>query len=468
MQLPGWITSFALACCLHGLAETEPQLLGPLEYHAAPQKLPAGAVVAEWPRFLGPNNDATSQETKLLATWPEEGLKVVWELACGDGYACPVIAGGRLVYFHRLDGKEIVECLDPETGGRFWEFSHAVEYKDRYGFSPGPRASAVIDDGRVYTAGVTAQLHCLDLMTGKLLWKRDLMKDFGVPQYFFGYGTTPVVWNDRLVVNVGGRGKNGEPGVCVAAFDKTSGKTLWEVQDAWGASYASPVVGTIRGKDCALVLAAGESKPSHGGLLTIDVRTGKLYDRFSWRARKYESVIASSPLVIDAKRVFISECYEKGGVMLEFDPKLKSKAVWQQREFGMHWMMPLVIGEHLYGFAGRNVPDVEFKCASLATGELAWTDEMRWQKDGRVEGLFRGSLLRAGGRVFALGEDGALAELELSPRGVRVKQRTRLFTAREAWTLPALHRGLLYVRQNSRDAGSGKGPRVICYDLRGR
>ncbi len=71
MQLPGWITSLALACCLHGLAETEPETLGRLDYHAAPQKLPAGAVVAEWPRFLGPNNDASSPETKLLATWPE-------------------------------------------------------------------------------------------------------------------------------------------------------------------------------------------------------------------------------------------------------------------------------------------------------------------------------------------------------------------------------------------------------------
>ena len=134
----------------------------------------------------------------------------------------------------------------------------------------------------------------------------------------------------------------------------------------------------------------------------------------------------------------------------------------------MHWMMPLVIGDHLYGFAGRNTPDVEFKCAKLATGEIVWHDEMRWMKDGRVEGLFRGSLLQADGRVLALGEDGALAELGLGPEGVVTKQRIRLFTAREAWTLPALSKGLLYVCQNSRDVLTGKGPRLICYDLRGR
>ncbi len=80
--------------------------------------------------------------------------------------------------------------------------------------------------------------------------------------------------------------------------------------------------------------------------------------------------------------------------------------------------------------------------------------------------MFRGSLLQADGRVFALGEDGILVEMGLSPAGVVTKQRTRLFTAREAWTLPALSDGLLYVSQNTRDGVSGKGPRLVCYDFR--
>lgn len=456
-----------VAGCLGG-ASAAPEVSGRLTFHGAPKPLPAGAVVEDWPRFLGARDNATSRETPLLERWPAAGLQMVWERECGEGYACPVMAGGRLVYFHRWDGKEVVECLDPENGKQFWQFGYDAVYKDRYGYNLGPRASAVIDDGRVYTVGVTARLHCLDLQSGRVLWERDLMQEFRVPQYFFGFGPTPVVWNDRVVVNVGGRGTATKPGVCVAAFDKKTGKTLWEVNDRWGASYASPVVARIRGKDCALILGGGESKPPHGGLLTIDVRTGQLCDRFPWRASKYESVIASSPLAIDGKRVFISECYEKGGVMLEFGEDMKAKPIWEQREFGMHWMMPLVIDDHLYGFAGRNIPDVEFKGAKLASGEIAWRDEMRWQKDGRVESLFRGSLLQTEGRVFALGEDGIFAELGLRPEGVVTKQRIRLFTAREAWTLPTVHRGLLYVCQNSRDMVTGKGPRVICYDFRGQ
>ena len=290
-----------------------------------------------------------------------------------------------------------------------------------------------------------------------------------MPQYLFGDGPTPVVSGDRLIVNVGGKGGEDGKGVSVAAFEKKTGKVLWEVEDKWGASYASPVVATIQGKVCALVIAAGESRPTHGGLLTIDVESGEVYDRFSWRAKVYESVLASSPLVVDDQLVFISDCYEKGGVLLEFDEDLSSQPLWMQREFGMHFMMPMVKDGHLYGFAGRNPPDTEFKCVNLKNGELTWTKDYRWKKeDGQIEGLFRASILQAGERYFALGEDGILVEVTLSPKGPELVQLPRLFTAREAWTLPTLHKGLLYVVQNTSDGELRKKARMICYDLRGK
>lgn len=449
------------------LAVAEPESFDGLTFHAAPKPLPAGAVTEDWPHFLGPHHNATTKEDKLLEKFPAGGLKVVWEITAGDGYTSPVFAAGKMVYFHRVDGKETVECLDPETGKRYWKHDYPVVYRDRYGFSPGPRASAVIDDGRVYTAGVTAIHTCLDLATGKVLWQRDLRKDFSIPQYFFGFGPTPFLWKDRLIVNAGGKGPDEAAGASVVALDKLTGRTLWEHEDAWGASYASPLVTQLHGKDVALVVAAGESRPAHGGLLVLDPMTGRLFDRFPWRADIYESVLAATPLVVGDNRVLLSDCYEKGGVLLEFDASLKAKPVWTERWFGMHWMVPLLVDGHLYGFAGRNPPDTQFKCADLATGEIQWENDMQWRQDNRVHGFFRASLLQARKRVFCLGEDGAFAELELSPEGPVIKQRVRLFTAREAWVLPALHRGLLYVSQNTPDSADGTKPRLICYDLRG-
>jgi outer membrane protein assembly factor BamB len=435
-----------------------------LTFHHAPKALAKEATTADWPRFLGPADNCTTPESPLLEKFPSTGLPLVFEISRGDSYASPIIADGRLLHFHALEGKETLDCLHPETGQRFWSFDYPITYKDRYGFSTGPRSSPVVDGDRIYLIGVTAMLHCLDLKSGTVIWKRDLMKEFEVPKYFFGYAPNPVVHKDKLILNVGGKAEN-KSGTSVVALDTKTGKTVWEHKDTWGASYASPIITTLHKKPVVLVLAAGESKPAHGGLLVLDPETGKLHFRFPWRADIYESVLASTPSALPGNRVFISDCYKKGGVLLQFDEELQGKPVWIAQEFGMHMMVPQLLDGHLYGFAGRNIPDTEFKCLELATGKVVWQDEMRWKENERVTGLFRGSLLQAGKRTFSLGEDGSFAELSLTPKGPKILQRTRLFSARETWTPPVIHRGLLYIMQNT-DGFDGTKRRLVCYDLR--
>jgi outer membrane protein assembly factor BamB len=436
-----------------------------LTFHAAPKPLPEGAVTQDWPRFLGPNHDATSGETKLLKTFPKDGPKIVWEVEKGEGYTCPAIVGDQLVLFHRIDDEEVIECRHRETGKLQWKVAYPVEYRDRYGYSNGPRASPVIDGNRIYTAGVTAKLRCNDLATGKLIWMRDLMTDYGVRNNFFGYGSTPFVWKDRLIVNIGGTK------ICVAALAKDTGKEIWNLEDEWGASYASPIVKSINGKEVALVFAGGESRPAIGGLLVIDPDKGTRHARFPWRADKYESATASTPIVIGKNRVFISECYALGGALLEFAEDWSFKEVWQERWFGMHWMTPVQKEGYLYGFAGRNEPDVQFKCADAATGEIKWKDDMRWeeQQNGapQIRSVFRGSLLSVDNSHLCLGEHGTLTWMQLTPEAPpKIEGKASLFLAQHTWTLPALSHGLLYIAQNSRDIGNTKKPRLICYDLR--
>ena len=452
-----------------------------LTFHQQAKPLPSGATTEAWPRFLGPHDNATSGETGLNLDWTVDGPPLVWEVSKGPGYSSPSIADGRLFLFHRPDEMETLDCLEPETGKRIWTFSYPVEYTDRYGFSGGPRASPVIDSDRVYTFGVTAVMHCLDAATGKVLWRRDMKGDYDVPQYFFGSGPTPVIWNDYLIQNIGGRDETDGKGVCVVALDKMTGKEAWRVEDEWGASYASPIVANLHGKECLLVLAGGESKPATGGLLCIDPRTGKLHSRFAWRADKYESVNASTPIAIDDKRVFISETYMIGGAMLEFDEKLQPTLVWKSRDCGMHWMTPVVKGGYLYGFAGRNEPDAFLGCFDVNTGKEMWRDTLRWQREFKLEGgasgrrqrnssqtwsFFRGNLLQVQDTFIGLGELGTLARFDLSPDGPGVSHKADILTARETWSLPVLHRGLLYIGQHGRDLVTGAKSRLLCYDLR--
>lgn len=421
-------------------------------YHQAPQPLASSAATSDWPRFLGPTHNASSPETKLLKEWPQDGLRKVWEVEKGKGWACPAISGERLVLFHRAGDREVIDCLHAENGEKLWSFDYAAPYQDRYGASDGPRTSPVIADGRVFTFGVTGQLHCLELATGKQLWKRDLAKELQMELNFFGFGSTPLVHGERLILNVGAKDN-----LCVVALDPASGKQLWEARHEWGASYASPAPATLHGRDCVLVFAGGESRPPAGGLLTIDANTGKVLNATPHRADIAESVNASSPVVV-GNRVFVTESYGAGGQMIEIAPNLSAKSVWKAEKFGAYFMTPVVKDGVIYGFDGQSPRLAELVAHDVASGRELWRDDLG--------GKFgRGSLLVAEGVFLALGESGELLRLELSREGAKVLQRAKLFHAPETWTLPALSRGLLYVCQNDRSA-DGKLARLICYDLR--
>ena len=440
-----------------------------VRFHSKPKPLPPGAVTHEWTSFLGPSHNGISTETKLLQDFPSGGPKLVWEMRKGTGYSSPAISGERLVYFHRTGDREKVECLNSETGAKYWEFTYPTQFEDRYGYNNGPRASPVIDGDRVYTYGAEGKLHSLKLQTGQIFWKRDLAAEFKVPQDFFGTATTPLIEGDLLIVNVGAPG-----GPTVAAFHKLTGKMVWGAGREWGPSYASPVPATIHGRRRIFVFAGGESRPPTGGLLSIDPKNGTVDFEFPWRSRSYESVNASSPVVVN-NQVFISASYKAGGALLNLSADGKFQVGWTSQEIGTHWNNAIHKDGHLYAFDGRNEPDASLVCIELKTGKVIWRVSPEWEETlsfngketKRMLGAYRGSLLEADGRFLLLGELGHLLWVDLSPKGYKELSRTWLFAARETWSLPVLSRGLLYISQHSRDMIRGTPPRLLCYDLRG-
>jgi outer membrane protein assembly factor BamB len=461
------------ACPAFAETKAAPQKNPDATFHAPPKPLPKDAVTHEWASFLGPTHNLVSSETKLLKQFPKDGLAVVWEAKRGSGYSAPAIVGDQLVMFHRAGDEEVVECLHRETGERYWRCAYPSNYQDRYGYNDGPRAAPVIADGLVYTLGAKARLHCIEMATGRVRWQLDLMREFKLSQNFFGCGTTPLVAGDKLIVNIGADG-----GPTVAAFDLKTGKMLWGAGKDWGQSYAAPVPATIHGKQRVLVFAGGESSAPTGGLLCIDPENGKIDFNFPWRGRRRESVNGSSPLVFAGDRVLVSECYGSGGAVVQVAPDLSStRTLWTNETFGTHFMVAMHKGGHLYGIDGHGPQDAFLVCVNADTGQEVWRTQPEWREKvaasggGEREmtlGTFRAWLMPVGDgpEVLCLGEFGHLLWVELTPKGYKQLDRTRLFLAMETWTPPVVSRGLLYICQNSEDRISGKGPRLLCYDLR--
>ncbi len=441
-----------------------------VRFHAAPKPLAPTATVEDWPSFLGTRGEPVSGETGLLNQFGPSGPNLVWELSKGTGYSSPALQGDHLVYMHRMGSEVVVECLQPETGEAYWRFQYATDFEDRYGYNNGPRSSPVIDGDLVYTYGAQGRLHCLRLQTGQVVWRKDIAREFGVPQDFFGTATTPVIDGEALIVNVGAPG-----GPTVVAFDKRSGRMLWGSGDQWGPSYATPVVRDVRGRRRVFVLAGGESSPPAGGLLAIDPADGSLEFRFPWRSRSFESVNASSPLVVN-DTVLVAASYRTGAALLRLKSDKGFEKLWENPDFDLHWTTAVYESGYYYGFSGRNEPDAKLTCLRASDGETVWSEALEWKESVRVQdGMrsiyaspYRGNLLKVDGKFLALGEHGHLLWLDLAPSGPTVRDRARLFLARETWGPPVISRGLLYVSQNSRSIDPPAGPRLLCYDLRGR
>jgi outer membrane protein assembly factor BamB len=172
--------------------------------------------------------------------------------------------------------------------------------------------------------------------------------------------------------------------------------------------------------------------------------------------------------------VFVSASYKAGGAMLELSPAMKHKVAWTTPDFGLHFNTPIYKDGYLYGFDGRNEPDASLACIEAKTGKVAWRHTPEWEEKFEVNGsprsqqlgTFRGNLLLADGQFLALGELGHLLWMDITPAGYKEVVRSRLFLARQTWSLQVLSRGLLYVVQHDRDLVSGAGPRLLCYDLR--
>jgi len=404
----------------------------------------------DWPTFLGVGGESKSNETGILKDWSDGKLKLLWETKTGEGYGMGSVAKGRFYHFGKIDGKATLLCLNAETGERLWKFDYDSDYRDLYGYDSGPRASPVIDDGRVYIYGVEGHLYCLDAVTGQEIWNLRLNAKFGVIQNFFGVASTPVVFEDLLLVMVGGSPDESKKvvrgrldlvksnGTGLIAIEKKTGEIRYKSVDDL-ASYCSLKLARINGQP--LVLAW-----MRDALFGVKPGTGEVTFELPWRSAKLESVNAAMP-VVSNDLVLISECYELGSVFMEIND-LKAETIWSdqgKRDVAMkaHWNTPVLSDNLLFGCSGRHTGSADLRCIDWKTGKRHWVKE----------GLTRTSVTLIDGHLIVLGEDGNLFLIKAS------KEKFEMVTRYEArddkvgvkfkypcWAAPIVSHGLLYVR----------------------
>lgn len=222
------------------------------------------ALVAEpnWPRFAGPDGSGHSTETTLPVKW--DASAVVWKTKLkGSGQSSVVNWGDRLFLTSAEPGgtKRWVHCLDRLTGKVLWEHDVACAKPEQiHKMNTWATPTCVTDGERVIAFFGPGGIHCFDL-DGKPKWSRDLGEFPGN----WGIGASPIIDGSLVLQNCDAEGASS-----LVALNKATGAPAWTAKrtDAPKGGWNTPVIIDAAGRRELLV--NGEF-----GLNAYDPATGK-------------------------------------------------------------------------------------------------------------------------------------------------------------------------------------------------
>jgi outer membrane protein assembly factor BamB len=393
----------------------------------------AAACGGEWPQILGPHRNGIADDEHLADSLPAAGPPVRWQRAVGSGFAGPAVSRGRLVLFHREADEARAVALDAATGKELWRVGFPTNYAKGFVSDDGPRCVPLIHKDRVYLFGADGDLHCVAFDTGQVRWSRQLYREYGAPEGYFGAGSTPIVAGDKLLVNVGGRGAG------IVALALTDGSTLWKATDEL-ASYSSPVAATIDGRSQVVFV-------TRLNVVSVDPDNGSVLCRFPFGMRG-PTVNAANPIVI-GDDVFVTANYGVGAELARIGPG-GAKRVWAAADvLSSQYTTGVFDGGTLFGIDGRQDMGVaRLRAIDPLAGRVLWTEE----------NFGTATLILAGKELLVMKTDGTLVLAEANPKKYRQLASAQILPT-TVQALPALADGLFYARDTRT---------LKCVDLRAK
>jgi outer membrane protein assembly factor BamB len=389
---------------------------------AAVRTVPAG----EFPQFLGSSRNGTVGSIPLTDDWASKPPRLVWRRAVGAGWSGFAVSRGIAVTQEQRGEREMVVAYSLFDGKPRWVHGDVAHYASTIA-GEGPRATPTIAGGRVFTLGSTGILNCLDLETGKSLWRRDIASDNQSPQPEWGRSSSPLVVDDLVVVSAGGGAGRG-----LVAYNRDTGNPVWHAGDDV-ASYSSPILATLAGVRQIVVL-------NESSAVGHDPATGRVLWNHEW-SRSAPTVAV--PVILSDDKVLLSVGYGIGSRVLQIareDESLTATLVWESPRLKAKFTNPVLYEGFVYG-----LDDGVLVCLDPATGERRW-------RSGRYG---HGQTLLVGNRLLVTTEDGDVVLVEPTPEAHREITRFTAFS-QKLWNPPALAGRYLLVRTDTEAA---------CYEL---
>jgi outer membrane protein assembly factor BamB len=387
----------------------------------------------DWPCWRGTKRDGMSADTGLLKEWPAGGPKLAWKISgLGGGYSSVAVAGGKI--FTMGDGRDgcVLIAMDAKDGKQLWTSPVGAPG----GNYPGPRGTPAVDGPVVYALGQHGDLVCVEIASGKTVWKKSLAKDFGGKIHSgWGFAESPLIDGDFLVVTPGSAKGT------IAKLNKKTGEPVWFSKDITDpAAYSSLIVEDFGGVRQYMQLTASN-------VVGVSAKDGSVL----WKApRSGKTAVIPTPVFHDGV-LFVTSGYGVGCNAFKITPKngaFTAEQIYASPDLQNHHGGVIRVGEYVYGHSDSG----GLTCMEMKTGKVMWKNPS----------VGKGALTFADGNLILRSEGGkgSVALIEASPEGYKEKGRfDQPDRAKEnSWPHPVVSNGKLYLR----DQGV-----LLCYDVKG-
>jgi outer membrane protein assembly factor BamB/ABC-type phosphate/phosphonate transport system substrate-binding protein len=402
---------------------------------AADAASPNTDATSNWSGWRGPNRDC--RVAWLPNELPEEP-HIVWQQELHR----PGLGGIAATHEHVVLGDRDIgnafdefRCYAARDGTLLWTVSYPASGQLDYDNTP--RATPLIYEDRVYLYGAFGHLTCAELATGKIVWQMNLLQMFdGDPELVWGTCSSPLVVDDKLIVNPGGEDAS------LVALDLESGMQLWQSPGDRHA-YSSFIVATLGG----VRQLVGYDRTTLGGW---DPATG---DRlWTLKPPHHGDFNVPTPVAVDGRLFVATE--NNGARLYEFDRegRIVAQPVAEFDELAPDVSSPAVVGNRLYCVWN------DLYCLDLDDGlEPIWIGEDRAFCDSSP-------LFVTEDHLLAVGRGGELLLVDTSTDDFRLVSRLPLFNDKEVkqtelLSHPALVGSRLYLRGEKA---------LVCVDLNQR
>jgi outer membrane protein assembly factor BamB len=395
------------------------------------------AAAQDWPQWRGPSGDGIAPDQRAPLTWDREN-NVKWRTPLArPGNGSPIVVGGRvfLTMAEDEDGKgRSLYCFDREDGKQLWVRTVAFDrIMPTHATNPHCSSTPASDGQRVVVWHASAGLWCYDL-DGEELWHHDL----GEFLHQWGYGTSPVVAGDRVVLHTG-------PGerTFVLAFRLADGEELWRTEEPSTlteeqiekkrlvGSWCTPFV--HRAGDRTLVLCGQPTR-----IVAYDLDDGAIVWWCEGITCERGDLTYSSP-VVAGDVCFVLGGYDGPSLGVRLDGEgdvTKSHRLWRHPDQQSNCGSGVFVNGSIF------VPDMGgfMICIDPKDGTTRWRTRI-----GR--GNTWGSVVSADGRLYVTNQRGTTIVFEPNPVELVVLAENALDETTNS--TPAVADGELFVRTHS-------------------